>query len=270
MPLTRERRWRRNVWSACIVRKIQIWSLLTWLYDTVDFSLRLNYTLPERYRSSGPMQSWTTIHNNQLDIHHNHATNLSSNHPPISIDNTLPSIPPSTTTMTSLFPHAAYAEDQPSAHAILYLHVWRATTMTCTAIPYLTTPASLLLSRYRHGTPFTIHRFTTRMLIHSARGLVIGSVLGVAATYGVMYGKEEIEWQDRAWRLQENEKEVRTDVVAFKGAVVATALSAVLKAKLGNGMGIGMGRVLMGGVGLGMTSGMMDMILTFARGRKPA
>ncbi|KAF2447321.1 hypothetical protein P171DRAFT_409910 [Karstenula rhodostoma CBS 690.94] len=172
--------------------------------------------------------------------------------------------------MTSLFPHAPYAEDQPSAHAILHLHVARASAMTTTTLAFLTAPASLLLSRYRHATPLTFPAYSARLLTHASRGLVIGIVLGTAATFGQMYGREEIEWQDRAWRLQENGGEERTDVVSFGGAAVGAALG-VWNARRGRaGMGMGMGRSVVGGAGLGSTSGMVHMIYSFARGRKSA
>ncbi|KAL5432601.1 hypothetical protein PMIN07_010543 [Paraphaeosphaeria minitans] len=167
--------------------------------------------------------------------------------------------------MTSLFPHTTHAEDQPSAHAILYLHVWRATTMTCTFAAQLTAPASLLLSRYRHGTRFTGFAYGIRLLVHSARGLVIGSILGFPATYVHMFGREEIEWQDRAWRLQENREEELTDLTTLMGMVVAPVAFAATKAR--GRLGIGM--TLMGGIGVGAGTGMIRMIRTFAQGRNP-
>ena len=53
--------------------------------------------------------------------------------------------------------------------------------------------------------------------------------LGLA---GRMRGREEIEWQDRAWRLLENEGQMSTDDWSLEGMVVGVAL-AVLAARRG-------------------------------------
>lgn len=171
--------------------------------------------------------------------------------------------------MTSYFPHTAYAEDQPNAQAILYLHVARATAMSGSFLSLFTAPASLLVTRYRHAVPITPSALLSRLLIHSGRGLVIGSVLGVVATYGRMFGREEIEWQDRAWRLQENKGEEDTDVVSFQAAAVG-AVGAGLAARSGRLYRVTTGNAVIGGAGLGMASGVGYMISTYARGRKPA
>lgn len=43
-------------------------------------------------------------------------------------------------------------------------------------------------------------------------GWLSGSAVGAMATWGRMRGREEIEWKDRAWRLQRNMgQQVHTD-----------------------------------------------------------
>ena len=171
--------------------------------------------------------------------------------------------------MTSYFPHTTYAEDQPNAHAILYLHVARAAAMSGSFLSLFSATASLLVSKYRRPTPITMPTLASRLLTHSGRGLLIGSVLGVAMTYGRMFGKEEIEWQDRAWRLQENKGEEDTDVVTFEAAA-AGAVLAGLAASRGRLGAISATGGAVGGAGLGMASGVGYMISTYVRGRKPA
>ncbi|KAF2017317.1 hypothetical protein BU24DRAFT_420356 [Aaosphaeria arxii CBS 175.79] len=170
--------------------------------------------------------------------------------------------------MTSLFPHAAYAEDQVSSHAILYLHVTRAAAMMGSFISLITAPTSLLASRYRHKTPFTFTTLVPRLFTHSARGIVLGSVAGVLMTYGRMRGKEEIEWQDRTWRLLENKGEVATDWWVFDGAAAGAVVGA-LGVRRGR-IPVGLSTGVLGGAGIGSSAGVAYMISSYARGRKPA
>ncbi|KAF1977843.1 hypothetical protein BU23DRAFT_274641 [Bimuria novae-zelandiae CBS 107.79] len=169
--------------------------------------------------------------------------------------------------MTHYFPHASYAEDQTNAHAILYIHVARAAAMSGSFLACFTAGVSLLASSRRYPIPITLSTVAPRLLTHSARGLVIGSVAGVAMTYGHMYGREEIEWQDRACRLQENRAEGETDVVSI-GAALAGANMAVLAARAGMLGAVSVVRAGVGGAGLGMGTGVGYMISTFLKGRK--
>lgn len=83
-----------------------------------------------------------------------------------------------------------------------------------------------------------------------------------------MRGREEIEWQDRSWRLLENRGEVDTDwesVAAAGGGAAAGTLAArrgVLPLKIG--------QAALGGAGVGSSSGVLFMIATYVAGRKPA
>ncbi|KAF1929307.1 uncharacterized protein M421DRAFT_419830 [Didymella exigua CBS 183.55] len=168
--------------------------------------------------------------------------------------------------MTSLFPHPQYAEDQPSAHAILYLHVLRASTMTFSflSVPY--TGISLLRSRIK-AQPVTMSTVLTRTLLNSGRGLILGAVAGVAMTWGRMRGRSEVEWQDRSWRLLENKGEVDTDWEII-GATGVGALAGVVATRSGV-VRLNAGRAVMGGAGLGLGSGVLFMVGTYVAGRKP-
>lgn len=169
--------------------------------------------------------------------------------------------------MTSIFPHPQYAEDQPNARVILYLHVMRASAMTFSFLSLPYTGISLLRSRLRKQ-PMTTTTALSRVLLNSGRGLVLGTVAGAAMTWGRMRGREEVEWQDRSWRLLENKGEVQTDWETI-GATGVGALAGVAAARRGAVL-IPVRRAALGGAGLGLGSGVLFMIGTFMLGRKPA
>ncbi|KAF2708319.1 hypothetical protein K504DRAFT_468661 [Pleomassaria siparia CBS 279.74] len=172
--------------------------------------------------------------------------------------------------MTSLFPHTPYAEDQPLSHSILYLHVVRAAAMTGSFIPLFTVPVSLLASRYRNNTLSIATNFLPRLLTHSARGIVGGTMFGIVATWGQMRGRAEIEWQDRSWRLLENKGEVDTDWWASGGAAVGAVAGITALRRGMMPVGVNIGKAVLGGAGAGMNVGIAYMVYTFATGRKPA
>ncbi|KAF2130852.1 hypothetical protein P153DRAFT_287857 [Dothidotthia symphoricarpi CBS 119687] len=169
--------------------------------------------------------------------------------------------------MTSLFPHTPYAEDQPYAHSILYLHVMRASAMSFTFVSLAGVPISVLASRYRQ-TSIDPKMLLSRTLKISGRSLVLGTMVGAAMTWGQMMGREDIEWKDRSWRILENKGEVDTDWVTIGGAG-AGVVAASLGARRGK-VPAGVGNAVLGGTGIGMSIGVPYMIASFARGRKPA
>ncbi|KAL6705515.1 hypothetical protein ACN47E_006632 [Coniothyrium glycines] len=169
--------------------------------------------------------------------------------------------------MTSLFPHPEYAEDQPNAHAILYLHVMRASAMSFSFISLGQLPLSLLLSRYRN-TRIDPKVLLARTLKTSGQSLMLGAAAGALMVWGRMRGREEIEWKDRSWRILENRGEVQTDWVTLGGAGVGAA-AAVVAARRGV-LHPSVGNAALSGAGLGMASGVPYMIASFASGRKPA
>ena len=83
-----------------------------------------------------------------------------------------------------------------------------------------------------------------------------------------MRGMEEVEWQDRSWRLLENQGEVRTDWETV-GAAGVGALAGAAAARRGT-VALGVGRGALGGAGLGLGSGVLFMVGTFVVGREPA
>jgi hypothetical protein len=169
--------------------------------------------------------------------------------------------------MTSLFTHTPYAEDQPNSHAILYLHVMRASAMSFTFISLFQFPISVIRAR-RSATPIPTSTLVASTLKISGRSLIVGTLAGVAMTWGRMRGREEIEWQDRSWRILENKGEVHTDWMSLGGAS-AGAVVGLAAARRGRIPGT-VSNAALGGAGVGMASGIPFMIGTYASGRKPA
>ena len=169
--------------------------------------------------------------------------------------------------MTSLFSHPTFAEDQPYAHAILYLHVMRASAMSFSFLSLSELPVLIAVSRYRQM-PIDYTALLSRTVNISGRSLVLGTAAGALMTWGRMRGREEIEWKDRSWRILENKGEVKTDWVTFGGAGVC-AIVAALAAKKGI-LYPSVANAALGGAGVGMASGVPYMIASFAVGRQPA
>jgi hypothetical protein len=169
--------------------------------------------------------------------------------------------------MTSLFTLPSYPEDQQHAHAILYLHVMRASAMSFTFLSLFRLPISLARDRYNE-TPVDMRALFARTLRTSGRSLVLGTFVGAAATWGRMRGRDDIEWQDRPWIILENGGEVKTDWVTIGGAG-AGAVACLVAARRGV-IPATMGSAALGGIGLGTSVGVTFMIATFATGRKSA
>lgn len=167
--------------------------------------------------------------------------------------------------MTSLFPHTPYAEDQVYAHSILYLHVMRASSMSFAFLSTLQIPITLFRNR---RAPIDRATLLVRTLRTSGRAFALGAAAGAAMTWGRMRGREEIEWQDRSWRIIENEGEVKTDWATIGAAGVGAAASLVAVRR--GALPISTGSAVLGGVGLGASMGVPFMIATYAMGRKPA
>ena len=69
-----------------------------------------------------------------------------------------------------------------------------------------------------------------------------------------MWGRQEIEWQDRAWRLLENEGQMRVDDWSLDGMVLGVAL-ALLAARRGNLIIKNRPMAVVGAAGLGSLIG---------------
>lgn len=153
--------------------------------------------------------------------------------------------------MSRYFPHAPYAEDQPLSRTILYTHVLTRGLTTGTLI-------GATIATARHLLPSSAPKplFAARLLRASSTGALIGVGLSALATVGRMWGRDEIEWQDRSWRLMESKSQLRVDDWTYAGMAAAPVAMAA------RGM---MGwRPMVGALGLGSVGGMVVYLATSA------
>ena len=146
--------------------------------------------------------------------------------------------------MTSFVAHPAHAEDQPHAHSILTFHVLRAGAAAGSIVAAGTATLATL-----YAGPRTLRGLGARLVGHSARGIALGTLFGGLALAGRMWGREDVEWQDRSWRLLENKGQMELDNWLLAGSGLGAAAAAVVLRR-----GALVGRVL-GGAGLGATAG---------------
>ncbi|KAG4035418.1 hypothetical protein MFRU_001g01870 [Monilinia fructicola] len=125
--------------------------------------------------------------------------------------------------MSHLWPHPPYAEDQPYPHLILWTHILtRAPPTSAFLTPLLKTSTHTLQKLHLlppPKAPLPIPTPTPHVLLLRATGantLTISGIL-VLATIARMYGREEIEWKDRSWRLLENRGQRECDAWMYVG-----------------------------------------------------
>ena len=166
--------------------------------------------------------------------------------------------------MSRLFPHPAYAEDQPLFHTILGTHVLHRGFQTGAVIGLLAGAVRPLLPRKQPATTATIKAGTTsvlkplmlRPLLERFTGLgaVAGTGLLAVGLGARMYGREEIEWRDRSWRLMENRGQLLVDDLSVAGMVLGSTASVALMRR--NGEKLAWRRVV-GGAGFGSVAGLV-------------
>lgn len=148
--------------------------------------------------------------------------------------------------MTTLFPHTPYAEEQPLSHTILITHVLDRGFQT----------GAVFGSLYGAARHAYVRRTTSSITAPILRSAGVGGVIGIAlsalATGIRMWGREKIEWQDRAWRLLENKGQVECDTFATEGAVAGVAAVAWRHGVRTTGW-----RTIAGGAGLGSLVGVI-------------
>jgi Protein of unknown function (DUF1757) len=166
--------------------------------------------------------------------------------------------------MSRYFPHTAYAEDQPYPHTILTTHVLHrgfqaGALLGCTGVlsytayrRYVQPPKEAIrASSAAQGMRNTLLPNTLRA---TGIGATAGAALMGAMLVPRMWSKEEIEWQDRAWRLLENEGQMSVDDWSLEGMLVGVA-AAVLAARRGLIVIKNRPMAVVGAAGLGSLSG---------------
>ncbi|KAJ1329235.1 DUF1757 domain-containing protein [Microdochium nivale] len=136
--------------------------------------------------------------------------------------------------MSRLFPHPAYAEDQPYAKTVLTTHVLTRGLTTGTVIGSALFGARACTAWIRPQKPPAAmpaaataapvtRQFLRSIGVSTAWTL---SLVGVAMV-GRMWGRESIEWKDRSWRLLESKGQLEVDDWTYAGIGVGLAAWAV-------------------------------------------
>lgn len=154
--------------------------------------------------------------------------------------------------MNRITNHPAYAEDQPHAQILLTVHVLhRAIT--------LGSIFGVLYGGGRFAFSSSTRAVTTLpsiLLRSTSTGVLVASGINALALAGRMYGREEIEWKDRSWRLLENQGQNQTDEWSAAG-MVGGAVGGVA---VGRSVGVAAWRGALGGAGAGSIMGVVAMM----------
>ncbi|KAH7054365.1 hypothetical protein B0J12DRAFT_451350 [Macrophomina phaseolina] len=168
--------------------------------------------------------------------------------------------------MSSIFPHATFAEDQQYARTIVTFHVLLRGFTAGPGLSFIPFSAALfrdIFARRQHSAAV----LAARLLRYSAGGVVAGTVGSGIALAGLMRGKEEIEWLDRSWRILANKGQVEVDWWSLGGAGLGACAAMVRR---GGPLVVGTGARMLGGAGLGSLAGTGGYMLSrygLGRGR---
>lgn len=155
--------------------------------------------------------------------------------------------------MSRFFPHSTYAEEQPYAHTILWSHILYRGLQTGTTLVLAYSAGQHVYKTFRKSVKVPL--FSTASLATPGRWAVVTTILMVPATIGQMWGREEIEWQDRSWRLLENKGQMEVDDWSLIGTL--TGLAAGLRAQSGRGVALRAA----GGAGVGSMIGVVGYMV---------
>ncbi|KAI1342104.1 hypothetical protein F5Y15DRAFT_413371 [Xylariaceae sp. FL0016] len=161
--------------------------------------------------------------------------------------------------MSRYFPHTSYEEDQPLARTILTTHVLTRGITTGALIGAGIYGGRSVLSRtaattspspaVAHSKPLLPKSAVFLRLVGKSTVWTLGIVgLGLV---GRIWGREDIEWRDRSWRLLENKGQLETDDWTYGGMAAAAVVTAVRRP-----LGLGWVGVL-GALGMGSVGGMV-------------
>ena len=164
--------------------------------------------------------------------------------------------------LPQLFKHPDYAEDQPSAHTILTIHClhrgFTSGTIIGLASPFARTAFTTILRRPSPALPLL---WTARLLSSAAIGSLGGTAVTGVGMVARMWGRDEIEWQDRSWRILANKTQNREDDWSAGGIIIG-AMALAFATRRGVGVGLPLGRASLGGAAVGSLLGTVGHVLT--------
>ncbi|KAI0874987.1 hypothetical protein GGS24DRAFT_457012 [Hypoxylon argillaceum] len=157
--------------------------------------------------------------------------------------------------MSRYFPHPAYAEDQPLAQTILITHVETRAITTGTIIGAGALATREGIQRLRKTASSSTLKAPRSQLYLRAAGHGTLWTIGIVSLGLVnrMWGREEIEWKDRSWRLMENKRQLETDDWTYGGMITALAATVLFKRPVG-------WVAVIGSVGAGSVAGTLGYI----------
>ena len=160
--------------------------------------------------------------------------------------------------MNRLVPQAPYEEDQPHATAILTTHVLLRGFQTGAVLGL---PLGLFGNLYLRRRPGNAKIVPLLPSIVRATGFscLVGTGLLGFALVGRMWGREDIEWRDRSWRLLGNKGQNESDEWAVAGMV--SGLGIWTGMSVGRMKGLGGWKIAVGSVGTGGTLGLLGYLV---------
>ncbi|KAI4180531.1 MAG: hypothetical protein LQ348_005184 [Seirophora lacunosa] len=166
--------------------------------------------------------------------------------------------------LQQIFPHPVYAEDQPSGYTILTIHcLHRGFTAGAILGSIFPLARSTFSAIVRRPTSVASLPWTARLLSSAAMGSLGGTALLAVGMTARMWGREEIEWQDRSWRILANKGQNREDDWSV-GGILLGAVGMGIMARRGAGFTAGMPRwrYMVGGAAAGSILGTVGHVLT--------
>jgi len=154
--------------------------------------------------------------------------------------------------MSRFFPHPPYAEDQPLSKTILTTHVLTRAIQAGSLVGSGIGLSLLTLRRFNILSPHVppLPAYVTILRSTGVGAVVAFGILSIGLPIR-MWGREEIEWKDRSWRLRANKGQTECDDYTYGGMAIAAAAVAW------KGRGLGWKGVI-GGVGAGSVLGMVS------------
>ncbi|CCD46329.1 hypothetical protein BofuT4_P118790.1 [Botrytis cinerea T4] len=128
--------------------------------------------------------------------------------------------------MSRYWPHPPYASDQPHSAPILWIHILTRGPPTAafltpfisgSALMYRKLPLPSSLLPRSQPLSFPSQLLNLRSMGTNTLGVTF---LFTLATIARMYGRTEIEYQDRSWRLLENKGQMESDDWMYGGMIV--------------------------------------------------
>ncbi|KAK9482536.1 hypothetical protein V1527DRAFT_476057 [Lipomyces starkeyi] len=158
--------------------------------------------------------------------------------------------------MSRFFPHTPYAEDQPLYRTVLTTHVLYRGFQAGAIGGILSGMVGSLVKSIRAGSSSTVFAGWSALQRSTGIGSMVGLGAMVVALPLRMWGKTEIEWKDRSWRLLENKGQMAVDDWSLSGAVLIPLYMSMRKQ---NAERLGW-KMAMGRAGIGSTAGIVGYL----------